>query len=108
MKKTLFNYSVLLCTLLAPNIVFAYGEGADITYGARAMHMLINDARTNPKDALKNCPKANCKEGLDCYPTSSHAVYWRTDLRYAAELQAKLLAEADAGLYSHCSQWLLI
>ena len=93
--------SVLLATILVPGISFAYGEGGDISYQERAMHLLINDVRSNPQDALKNCSSKDCKEGIKCYAEASVPVYWRADLLHAAQVEARLLAEAAGGLNSH-------
>ena len=112
-NKIIQIVSIIACT--APSLAYAYGEGDDINYGSRAIHMLVNDARTDPKDALKDCPAENCKEGIDCYSSPSKPAYWRQDLQYAGELQAYLLQEANTDhfdenlannknlLYKHCT-----
>ena len=108
MKTNKIIQIVCILAIMTPSVVYAYGEGEDINYGSRAMHMLMNDVRVNPHEALQGCPDDMCLEGIDCYPTSSTPVYWRTDLRHAAELQSKLLAEAHSGLYDHCTPCTLV
>ena len=92
---------VLLAGLSYPAQSFGYGEGDDITYGERAMHILVNDARSDPLDALKGCANSSCKEGMGCFSHTSYPVWWRHDLRHAAEVQTKLLFEAGGDLNAH-------
>ena len=83
---------VFFAAALVPAISFAYGEGDDIPYNARAIHLLTNEARTDPAVALETCGN-NCAEGLACYEGARQPLYWRTDLAHAAQFHAKMTSD---------------
>ena len=101
MKRALIIACVAMAIL--PSIAYGYGEGADIPEGARVIHLLTNEARTNTKDALANCGKA-CSEGLDCHPEVLEPVYWDNDLYRAAQFHANMLNAINGSDMTPCMQ----
>ena len=75
---------------IIPALAFGYGEGEDIPYESRAIHLMTNEARTAPREALADCGK-NCSEGKDCYEKSVAPLYWHEDLYHAAQFHANMM-----------------
>lgn len=108
MKRT-YIYSILLTCTCIPSTVFAYGEGENLEYGARALHLIENDFRMDPKNIMKDCPKEKCID-KDCYPNVSPGpLYLNQETQNASEVQAKLLAEKNhTGLTEHKTPCVLL
>ncbi len=75
--------------MLMPAVAAAYGEGNDIPYESRAMHLMINEVRADIGKAIDICGNY-CREGKDCYDDSLHAVYWDNNLFRAAQFHAAM------------------
>ena len=88
MKKTL-PLIALFSGMLIPAVAAAYGEGSDIPYVSRAMHLLTNEVRADIPKAIDICGHY-CREGKDCYPASLPAVYWDNNLFRAAQFHAEM------------------
>ena len=92
MHKSYWLASLLL-TVLVPVSAYAYGEGEDIPHNARVIHLLANEARTDPEAALSTC--SSCLEGIECYKRDTPPLYWRTDLARSAQLHAKMISQMN-------------
>ena len=95
--------TVGIAMVILPSFAYGYGEGADIPEGARVIHLLTNEARTNTKEALANCGEA-CSEGLDCHPEVLEPVYWDDDLFRAAQFHANMLNAINGSDKTPCMQ----
>lgn len=84
-------------SILAPSLAYAYGEGADIPAESRAIHVLVNEARSNTRNALSECG-SRCSEGLSCYEKVLEPLYWHDGLYRAAQFHANMLSAI------HCMQ----
>ena len=102
MKRAFLVLGIAIAGL--PSTAFGYGEGADIPEGARVIHLLTNEARTNTKDALADCGADRCSEGPDCHPEVLAPVYWDDDLFHAAQFHANMLNAIDASDKTPCMQ----
>ena len=89
--------TLLVLTGFSPTLAWAYGEGEDIPYEARAIHLLTNEARSDVPAALAKCG-SNCSEGISCYKASYPAAYWRDDFYRASQFHANMLS------YINCIQ----
>ena len=94
---------IALLALIIPSFAYGYGEGADIPEGARVIHLLTNEARTNTKEALASCG-TNCSEGLDCYKEVLDPLYWDDGLYRAAQFHANMLNAIDSSEKTPCMQ----
>ena len=93
MKETIAICS-LIGLLSLPSLAFGYGEGDTIPYNARAIHLLVNEARCNPPEALKKCGD-NCGEGVNCYKDPREPLYWHDDLSASAQFFANMSGYAS-------------
>ena len=97
MKSALSHVICIACVCI-PSAAFAYGEDGSIPYGARAIHLLINEARTNPHEALANCG-SNCPEDITtCFKDALQPLYLHDGLTKSAQFYSDLMA------YSGCLQ----
>ncbi len=101
MLKTFIQSSILLTAIITPSLAFAYGEGGQIPEGARAIHLLTNEARCNVKEALANCNrKTDCREADACFKDGTYSevmnpMYWNNDLYRAAQFHANMISYID-------------
>ena len=102
--KTFTTISFLLLSGI-PALAFGYGEGEDIPYESRAIHLMTNEARTAPREALADCGK-NCSEGRECYEKSVAPLYWHEDLYRAAQFHANMMN--DLSCMQHASPCTLV
>ena len=74
-----------------------YGSGADIPYAARAMHLVINEVRTNIPAVLQYCKRGtHCTEAvLNNYKDSMPPLYWNNTLHHSAQFYANFMMYAD-------------
>ena len=91
MRPDIFMYSLMIA-VLTPALSFAYGEGEDISENARAIHLLLNEARCDPAATIEACGDA-CIEGAECYASPRAPLFWRSDLARAAQFHAKVINE---------------
>ena len=91
--KSSLSLSLFIILSSIPALAFGYGEGEKIPYNARAIHLLVNEARCAPKDALKSCGN-NCAEGTGCYK-EAEPVYWHDGLAKAAQFYADFSGHAS-------------
>ena len=98
MKKTLFMICVMLSSLCAPSIVFAYGEDSDLGYDvpieSRQMHLLVNEARSDTKTAIENCKDEYCLE-KSCYKDAKAPYFWSNTLFNAAQFHSNNMKYRD-------------
>ena len=95
--KSVVSHVVFIACIGIPSIAFAYGENGDINipYGSRAIHLLVNEARTAPHEALAKCG-SNCPEGVStCFKSALPPVYLHNGLTKAAQFYADFSAYAD-------------
>lgn len=92
MQVRLF-FVIVSALILFPVMLWAYGEGGDIPYTSRAIH-LMNEARLDSAYALRDCG-ANCSEGVSCYQKTVDPHYWNDEFFRAAQFHANMLSILD-------------
>ena len=90
--KSFVALSTVMLAVSLPATAMAYGEGDAVPYEARAIHLLTNEARTAPHEALNGCGD-NCSEGKGCFKDELPPLYWHEDLGHAAQFHANMLSE---------------
>ncbi len=99
MNKNALIYCLALTCMCVSSRAFAYGEGwsDEIPIEGRQMHLLINEARADVKEAISTCPESLCRE-RSCYTGSKPPYYWNDALFKASQLHSNMLKYRDEAL----------
>ena len=93
---------VLGACVLSPTASWAYGEGEDIPWASRVIHLLTNEARCDIGEALSECG-AHCDAEWSCYGLSLPPVYWDDELYRAAQFHATMVSATEGASWG-CMQ----
>lgn len=91
MKRNI-QFILLFVLFIIPSTAMAYGEGEDIPSMSRAMHLLVNEARSDVQTALSLCEE-NCTEGVKRYGKQKAPVWWNNDLHKSAMFHSTMMSK---------------